>query len=55
MTDENLLYSTRNFTQYFAMTYLGKESEKEYVCVCVCVCVCGTESLCCTPETNTAL
>ena len=26
-----------------------------YVCVCVCLCVYLTESLCCTPETNTAL
>ena len=30
----NLLDSTRNYTQYFIMTYKGKESE--YVSVCVC-------------------
>ena len=30
---EYLLDSTRNYTQYFIMTYKGKESE--YVCVCV--------------------
>ena len=34
------MYSTVNSTQYFVVTYKGKESEKEYVCVCVCVCVC---------------
>ena len=33
------MYSTVNSTQYFVVTYKGKESEKEYVCVCVCVCV----------------
>ena len=33
------IYSTVNSTQYFVITYKGKESEKEYVCVCVCVCV----------------
>ena len=27
-----------NYTQYFVITYKGKESVK--VCVCVCVCVC---------------
>ena len=31
------MYSTVNSTQYFVVTYKGKESEKEYVCVCVCV------------------
>ena len=28
------------YTQYFVITYKGKESEKEHVCVCVCMCVC---------------
>ena len=27
--DKDLLYSTRNYTQYFIITYKGKESEKE--------------------------
>ena len=60
-------YSSENYTQYL-ITYEGKESEKYiYICVCVCVCIhthvytyiythtyiCITESLCCTPETNT--
>ena len=42
-----LLYSTGNCTQYFVKTYKGKESEKEELWI--------TDSLCCTPETNTAL
>ena len=38
----------RESTQYFVITYKGKESEKNmYICI--------TESLCCTPETNTTL
>ena len=36
-------------TQYSVITYMGKESEKEWIYVCI------TESLCCTPETNTTL
>ena len=48
-TNKDLLYSTGNSTQYFAMAYMGKESKKEWVYVWV------TESLCCAPETNTAL
>ena len=26
-----LLYSIENYTQYFIITYKGKESEKEYI------------------------
>ena len=44
-----LLYSTENYTQYFVITYKGKESEKEYIYVCI------TESLCYTCETKTTL
>ena len=29
MTNEDLLYSTGNATQYSVMTYMGKESKKE--------------------------
>ena len=47
ITNKNLLYSTGNSTQYFVITYNGKESEKEYIYI--------TESLCCTSETNTTL
>ena len=36
---------TGNYTQYFVITYKGKESEKEYIYICI------YESLCC--ETNT--
>ena len=46
ITNKDLLYSTGNSTQYFAMAYMGKESKKEwiiyvyvYVCVCICICV----------------
>ena len=29
---KDLLYSTGNSMQYSGMTYMGKESEKEYIC-----------------------
>ena len=29
----DLLYSTRNSTQYFIVISMGKESEKEWLCV----------------------
>ena len=38
--NKDLLNSTRNSTQYFVITDMGKESELDIVCVCVCVCVC---------------
>ena len=41
-----LLYSTGKYIQYLIITNKGKESEK-YIYL--------TESLCCTPETNTTL
>ena len=44
-----LLYSTGNYIQYPVINHNGKEYEKEYVHICI------TESLCCTPETNTTL
>ena len=31
ITNKDLLYSTGNYTQYFVVTYKGKESEKEYI------------------------
>ena len=40
-TDKDLLNSTGNYMQYLATTY--KEKEHIYI----------SESLCCTPETNT--
>ena len=30
-TNKNLLYSTGNSTPYSVITYIGKESEEEYV------------------------
>ena len=35
MTDKDLLYSTGNSTQYSAIAYTGKESEKEWTYVYV--------------------
>ena len=51
INDKDLLCSTGNYTQHLVITYNGKESEKEYMYVHMYV----TESLCCTPETNTTL
>ena len=31
ITNKNLLYSTGNSTQYSIMTYMGKESTKEWI------------------------
>ena len=50
ITSKNLLYSTGKSTQYSVMAYMGKESKKR-----VDICICITNSLCCTPESNTAL
>ena len=36
---KDLLYGTKNSTQYFVITYKGRESEEEYVHMCVCMCV----------------
>ena len=50
ITNKDLLYNTGNSTQYSVMTYMGKESKKR-----VDICIWITDSLCCTPETNTTL
>ena len=42
--------SAKNSTRYSVMAYMGKESKKR-----VEMCKCITDSLCCTPETNTTL
>ena len=42
--------STGNSTQYSVITYMRKESEKEWIYVCVCVCVYKTKSLCYIPK-----
>ena len=49
ISNKNLWYSTGNSTQYSVMAYMGKESKKVDICICI------TDSLCCTPETNTTL
>ena len=49
INNRDLLYSSGNYTQYLAIIYHGKESEKEYIHICI------TELLCCTPKTNTKL
>ena len=50
ITNKDLLYSTGNCTQYSVMTCMGKESKKNgYVYIW------KTDSLCCGPETKTAL
>ena len=36
---KDLLYGTKNCTQYFVITYMGRESEEEYIHVCLCMCV----------------
>ena len=33
---KDLLYSTENSSQYSVITYMGKESEKEWVYIHVC-------------------
>ena len=40
-----------NYIEDLVITYSGKESEKEFMYRRMCI----TESLCYTPETNTAL
>ena len=48
MVNRDLLYSTKNSTQYSVMTCMGKESEKEWI-----TCVCIIESLGYTGEIKT--
>ena len=47
-TNKDLLYSTGNSAQYSVLTLMEKEFEKK-------IDTCITESLFCTPETNTTL
>ena len=67
ITNKDLLYGTGNYTQYLVVTYNGKESKKEYEYKCryiytyiyihtyTYMYIGITESLCCTPGTNTTL
>ena len=43
-TNKDLLYCTRNYTEYSVITCKRKELEEE--CVCVCVCVCARVCVC---------
>ena len=47
VANQDLLYSTGNAVQYFVVVYMGIEPKK------VDIRICATDSLCCTPETNT--
>ena len=49
ISNKTLLYSTGNYSQYLILTCNGKEFEKKKIYIYI------TESLCCTPEINTAL
>ena len=59
INNKDLLYSTGNYIQYLVISCKGKDSEKgniymffyKYINTYIYI----TESLCCTPETNTAL
>ena len=46
MINEKLLYNTGYSTQYFVITYMGKKMD---------IGMRITDSLCCTPETNSTL
>ena len=45
---QDLLYNTKNYIQYFKITYKGKEYKN-------CIFVYINDSLCCIPENNTTL
>ena len=51
VSNKDLLYSTGKSIQYSVIAYIGKESDKEYVCIHTHTY--KTESLYCTSETNT--
>ena len=53
INSNDLLCSTENHIHYLVTTYNRKESEKVYMYTHICICI--TESLCCTPEANTAV
>ena len=39
------MYNMGNITQYFIVTYNGKEYKKNYICVCIRVYVCVDSTL----------
>ena len=50
ITNKDLVYVTRNSTQYSVMTYMGKQSKKR-----LDICIRINDSLWCTSETNTTV
>ena len=48
---KDLLYSTGNDTQYFIITYMEITLKRTFIYICIYTHI--TESLFCTPETNT--
>ena len=53
IANKDLPYRTGNYTQYFVITYKGKESEKASIYLSIWICI--TESLGYTLETNATL
>ena len=54
MTHKDLLCGTGNYTQYFVITYKGKEFKNEKIYIYLTyIYMCKIESLCCTYETIT--
>ena len=55
INNKGLLYSTGNSTQNSLMAYMGKESKnlKKSGNISISIYIYKTDSLCCTPETNT--
>ena len=52
--NKDVLYSTVNYPQYFVIR--EKNLKKNFfICMKKYICIYITESLCCTPETNTTL
>lgn len=50
IANKNLLNSTENSIQYLVKIYTGEYSKRGGF-----MCVCGTDSYCCSAETNTTL
>ena len=55
ITNKDLLFSTRNSSQYSVMTCMGKQSKKEWRYIYIYIYICITDSLYCTAEINTTL
>ena len=54
INSKDLVYNTGRYNQDLAITYTGKESEiRIYMYIYTHSYVCTSESLCCTPKTNT--